>query len=143
MPDTPSELTFQEIKIGHTKEFKIVVTKSLVDDFAELSGDFNPIHVDQDYAKSRKFRNRIVHGMLLASFLSRMVGMYLPGKCALYVSQSLEFHNPCFIGDTLTIESVVIDKSISTKILKIESKIINQKNEILLYGEGRVIVRND
>ena len=81
--------------------------------------------------------------MLLASFLSRIDGMYLPGKHALYFSQNIEFRNPCFIGDRLTIESVVIDKSISTKILKIESKIINQKSEILLYGEGRVIVRND
>ncbi len=143
MPDAPSELTFQEMKIGHTKEFKIVVSKSLVDDFAELSGDFNPIHVDQDYAKSRKFRNRIVHGMLLASFLSRMVGMYLPGKCALYVSQSLEFHNPCFVDDEITIVSTVIDKSESTRMIKVNSEILNDKNEILLKGVGRIIVRDD
>ena len=66
--------------------------------------------------------------MLLASFLSRVDGMYLPGKHALYFSQNIEFRNPCFIDDELTIESKVIDKSISTKILKIESKIMNQEN---------------
>ena len=69
--------------------------------------------------------------------------MYLPGKHALYFSQSIEFHNPCFIGDTVKVNSKVIDKSESPKILKIESKITNQQNKILLYGIGRVIVRDD
>ena len=81
--------------------------------------------------------------MLLASFLSRMVGMYLPGKYALYSSQTLEFHNPCFVGDKITVSSIVNDKSESTKIIKIESKITNEKKDILLYGEGRIIVRDD
>ena len=81
--------------------------------------------------------------MLLASFLSRVDGMYLPGKHALYFSQNVEFRNPCFIGDTVTIFSKVIDKSKSTKFLKIESEITNQENKLLLYGLGRVIVRDD
>ena len=81
--------------------------------------------------------------LFIASFLSRVDGMYLPGKHALYFSQNIEFQNPCFIGDTLTVFSKVIDKSESTKILKIESKITNQDNKILLYGIGRVIVRDD
>ena len=143
MTEKFSEYTFDEIKIGQSKKFQITITESMVNDFAKISGDFSPIHMDETYAKSTTFNKRVVHGMLLASFLSRVDGMYLPGKHALYFSQNIEFRNPCFIGDRLTIESVVIDKSISTKILKIESKIINQKNEILLYGEGRVIVRND
>ena len=93
-----SKLTFDEITIGYVKEFQIIVTESLVANFAKLSGDFNPIHMNEDYAKSTKFKRRVVHGMFLASFLSRMVGMHLPGKNALYVSQSLEFPNPCFIS---------------------------------------------
>ena len=143
MTEKFSEYTFDEIKIGQSKKFQVIITESMVNDFAKISGDFSPIHMDEEYAKSTTFKKRVVHGMLLASFLSRIDGMYLPGKHALYFSQNIEFRNPCFIGDTLTIESVVIDKSISTKILKIESKIMNQKNEILLYGEGRVIVRDD
>jgi len=99
--------------------------------------------MDELYAKSTTFKKRVVHGMLLASFLSRMDGMFLPGKHALYFSQSVEFRNPCFIGDVLTISSKVIDKSDSTKIIKIESKITNQENKLLVYGLGRVIVRND
>ena len=136
------EYTFDEIDIGLTKEFQITITESMVNNFANISGDFNPIHIDEEYAKSTIFQKRIVHGMLLA-FLSRMQGMYLPGKHALYFSQNLEFHNPCFINDKIKISSIVIDKSESTKILKIESKITNQNDKLLLHGIGKVIVRND
>ena len=138
-----SEYTYDEIKIGLSKNFQINITESLVNNFAELSGDFSPIHIDNEYAKTTTFGKRVVHGMLLASFLSRVDGMYLPGKHALFFTQNLEFRNPCFIGDTITVFSKVIDKSDSTKILKIESKITNQENKILLYGIGRVIVRDD
>lgn len=138
-----SELTFEEIEIGLTKEFDVNITASLVDDFSKISGDFSPIHVNDEFAKSTKFERKIVHGMLLASFLSRMVGMYIPGKYAIYASQTLEFRNPCFIGDKITVSSVVTDKSESTKIIKIESKISNKQKDILLYGEGKIIVRDD
>jgi len=143
MNDKLSKYTFDEIEIGLTKQFQITITESMVDNFAKLTGDFSPIHMDEDYASTTTFQKRIVHGMLLASFLSKIDGMYLPGKHALYFSQSLDFRHPCFLGDTITISSVVIDKSSSTKILKIESKITNQDGKILLSGIGRVIVRDD
>jgi acyl dehydratase len=142
MTEKFSEYTFDEIDIGLTKEFQIIITESMVNNFANISGDFSPIHIDEEYAKSTIFQKRIVHGMLLA-FLSRMQGMYLPGKHALYFSQNLEFRNPCFINDKIKISSIVIDKSESTKILKIESKITNQNDKLLLHGIGKVIVRND
>ena len=143
MNDELSEYTFDEIEIGLTKEFQITITESMMDDFAKLTGDFSPIHTDEDYASTTTFEKRVVDGMLLASFLSKIVGMYLPGKHALYFSQSLDFRQPCFIGDTITVSSIIIDKSPSTKILKIESKITNQEGKILLSGIGRVIVRDD
>ncbi len=143
MNDKLSEYTFDEIELGLTKQFQITITESMVDDFAKLSGDFSPIHVDEDYASTTNFKKRVTPSMLLSSFLSRIVGMYLPGKHALYFSQSLNFRSPCFIGDTITVSGVVIDKSPSTKILKIESKITNQDDKILLSGLGRVIVRDD
>ena len=143
MNDELSEYTFDEIEIGLTKQFQITITESMTDDFAKLTGDFSPIHMDKDYASTTTFEKRVVDGMLLASFLSKIVGMYLPGKHALYFSQSLDFRQPCFIGDTITVSSIVIDKSPSTKILKIESKITNQVGKILLSGIGRVIVRDD
>ncbi len=143
MSDKFSELTFEQIKIGQTEKFHVTITESLVNDFAKISGDYSPIHMDINYAQSTKFNGRVVHGMLLASFLSRMVGMYLPGKHALYASQTLEFHNPCFIDDEITISSTIVDKSESTKIIKINSEILNNKNEILLNGVGKIIIRDD
>ena len=143
MNDKLSKYTFDEIEIGLTKQFQITITESMVNNFAKLTGDFSPIHMDEDYASTTTFQKRVVHGMLLASFLSKIDGMYIPGKHALYFSQSLDFRHPCFLGDTITISSVVIDKSSSTKILKIESKITNQDGKILLSGIGRVIVRDD
>tara|TARA_Y100001936_G_scaffold149484_1_gene145848 strand:+ start:12075 stop:12506 length:432 start_codon:yes stop_codon:yes gene_type:complete len=143
MNDKLSDLNFDEIKVGNFREFKITITNSMVDEFAKISGDFNPLHVDEKYAQTTKFGKRVVHGMLLASFLSQMVGMYLPGKHALYSSQTLEFHNPCFVGNKISVTSKVIDKSQSTKIIKIESKISDEKNKLLLYGIGRIVVRND
>ena len=143
MTDKLSEYIFDEIEIGLAKEFHVIITEQLVNDFAKISGDYSPIHMDEEYAKSTTFEKRVVHGMLLASFLSRVDGMYLPGKHALYFSQTIEFHNPCFIDDKVTVFSKVIDKSESTKTLKIESKITNQDDKILLSGTGRVIVRDD
>ena len=143
MDDELSEYTFDEIEIGLTKQFQITITESMMDDFAKLTGDFSPIHMDKDYASTTTFEKRVVDGMLLASFLSKIVGMHLPGKHALYFSQSLDFRQPCFISDKITVSSRVIDKSTSTKILKIESKITNQDDKILLSGIGRVIVRDD
>ena len=137
------EYTFDEIDIGLTKEFQITITESMVNNFANISGDFSPIHIDEEYAKSTSFGKRVAHGMLLASFLSRVDGMYLPGKHALYFSQNLEFRNPCFINDKIKISSIVVDKSESTKILKIESKITNQNDKLLLHGIGKVVVRNN
>ena len=127
MSDNLSDLTFEQIEIGLSVEFLVTISESMVTDFAKVSGDFSPIHMDEKYAESTTFKKRVVHGMLLGSFLSRVDGMYLPGKHALYFSQSMEFRNPCFIGDTVKVSSEVIDKSESTKILKIESKITNQQ----------------
>ena len=143
MHDELSEYTFDEIEIGLTKQSQITITESMIDDFAKLTGDFSPIHMDEDYASTTTFEKQVVDCMLLASFLSKIVGMYLPGKHALYFSQSLDFRQPCFISDKITISSRVIDKSTSTKILKIESKITNEDGKILLSGIGRVIVRDD
>jgi len=73
-----SEYNFDDILIGLKKEFRVRITESIVEDFAKLSGDYNPLHMDQNYAKSTKFGNRIAQGMLLSSFFSQLVSMKLP-----------------------------------------------------------------
>ena len=138
-----SEYTFDQIEIGLSIEFQVTISESMVDNFAKVSGDFSPIHMDDKYAKSTSFGKRVVHGMLLASFLSRVDGMYLPGKHALYFSQSLQFLNPCFIDDIVTVKSEVTDKSDATKIITLKSQIYNGDGKILVKGIGEVLVRND
>tara|TARA_Y100000746_G_C15337401_1_gene380350 strand:+ start:91 stop:522 length:432 start_codon:yes stop_codon:yes gene_type:complete len=138
-----SEYTYNEIKIGLKKEFSVKITESLVNDFAKISGDYSPLHMDIEYASTTSFKKRVVHGMLLASFFSRIDGMYLPGKHALYFSQTLKFVNPCFIDDLVTVKNEVIEKSDSTQIITINSQIINESGQILVKGLGKVLVRND
>tara|TARA_Y100000590_G_scaffold173430_2_gene198325 strand:+ start:18597 stop:19049 length:453 start_codon:yes stop_codon:yes gene_type:complete len=143
MNDKCFEYTYEEIEIGFKKEFSVKITESLVNDFARISGDYSPIHMDNEYASKTSFKKRVVHGMLLASFFSRIDGMYLPGKHALYFSQSLQFQNPCFIDDVVTVKSEVIDKSDATKIITLKSEINNSDGKILVNGIGKVLVRND
>lgn len=136
-----SNYKIEDIKIGLKEKFKIIVTEEMVNDFAKLSGDYNPLHMDADYASSTKFGKRVCHGMLLASFFSRLVGMYIPGKNSLYFSQSLKFTSPCFIGDEMLIEGEVLDKSEATKIITLKTTIFNNSGKCLVDGQAKVLVR--
>jgi len=136
-----TELDFNQIEIGMKKEFSIKITESMVEKFSDLTGDFNPLHTDKNFAKTTKFEKRICHGMLLASFFSRLVGMELPGKNALFFSQSLNFKSPCYIGDEITVQGEIIEKRASVKMIKIKNSIHNQENQCLVEGLAKVILR--
>jgi len=137
----PLEYSFDEIEIGLKHYFEVIIDEKLEQNFAEISGDFNPLHMDEQYAKETKFGDRVCHGMLLASFFSRLVGMYLPGKNALYFSQNLNFLEPCYIGDQVTVQGEVIDKSEATQIIKLKTTIKNQEEKLLIEGIARVLIR--
>ena len=143
MSEKPSEYSFDEIELGMQKSFKVDISEDMLDDFAKLSGDDNPLHMNEEYASSTSFKKRVCSGMFLSSFFSRLVGMYLPGKHALHISQSLNFVNPCFIGETITVEGKVIDKSPATKIIKLETTITNESGKRIIDGKAQVIVRDD
>lgn len=139
--DEISEYTLNDIKIGQKKRFNVIIKESLVNEFARLSGDYSPIHMDENYASLTPFKKRICHGMLLASFLSRLIGMHLPGKNALYFSQSLKFISPCFINDEIMVEGEVLDKSIATKIITLKTTIVNNSGKCLVDGEAKIMLR--
>ena len=138
-----TKYSLDTIKIGQKKDFVITINEQMIEQFAKLSGDYNPLHVDDEYAKKTDFKHRICHGMLLASFFSQLVGMYLPGENALYLSQTLKFQSPCFINDTITVQGKVVNKSISTKIITIKTSIINLRGDLLVDGQAKVMVRDD
>jgi len=143
MSEKPSEYSFDEIELGMQKSFKVDISKNMLDVFGRDTGDYNPLHMSEEYASLTSFKKRVCSGMFLSSFFSRLVGMYLPGKHALHISQSLNFVNPCFIGETITVEGKVIDKSPATKIIKLETTITNDSGKRIIDGKAQVIVRDD
>ena len=140
MTKPPSEHTFEDLFVGQKVTFSEKIDESLLIDFAKLSGDFNPLHMDEDYALNTNFEKRVCHGMLLASFFSQLVGMYLPGKNSLYFSQSLNFRNPCFVDDEVIIAGEITEKKSNTRIITIKTT-ISRGVTIIIDGTAKVIVR--
>ena len=136
----PTEAKLDNLRIGQKVEFNQVISESMVEEFAKLSGDYNPHHMDESYAKRTRFKKRICHGMLLASLFSRLTGMYLPGKHSLYFSQSLNFISPAFIDDNVRVEGEVVEISHSTGIITIKTRITKENNMELITGIAKVVV---
>jgi len=138
--NNPKDYSFNELEIGLKESFELEITESLVNEFAKTSGDFNPLHMDYAYAESTKFKKKICHGMLLASFFSRLIGMHLPGKHALYFSQTLNFLEPCYIGEKIIVKGELLDKSEATRFLTIKTSILNDSGNFFLDGIAKVIL---
>jgi len=136
-----NELSYDDISIGQQESFIIKITESMVDKFSNLSGDLNPLHMDNEFAESSSFNKRIVHGMLLASFFSQLIGMKLPGKNALYFSQTLNFRSPCYIDDEIEVIGEVTEKSDSTQIITVSTTIFNKSKTCLIDGIAKIIVK--
>jgi acyl dehydratase len=141
MINTVNELSYDDIFIGQQDSFIIKITESMVEKFSNLSGDLNPLHMDNEFAESTSFNKRIVHGMLLASFFSQLIGMKLPGKNALYFSQTLNFRSPCYIDDEIEVVGKVTEKSDSTQIITVSTSIFNKSKTCLIDGIAKIIVR--
>ena len=116
-----NEYTFEEIKLGMKESFEVNITESMENDFAKITGNYNPLATDNEYAATTNYKKRICPGMFTASFFSRLTGMHLPGKYALVYSQSLNFVNICYIGDQITVEGEVIEKNDATKLITINT----------------------
>ena len=142
MNNKSTNYKFDDITIGLTKEFSIEITESMINNFAEFTGDYNELHTNESYASTTSFGKRVCHGMLLASFFSRLVGMSIPGKNALYFSQSINFQSPCFIGDQILVRGEVIEKSGFEHMITIKTTILNQDSKCLIDGIAKVIVQN-
>src|SRR5687768_2132714 len=98
-----AQYSLDDIELGLTKKFRVKVTESLVNEFAKITGDYSPIHMEEAYAGTTKFKQRISHGMLVGSFFSRLVGMHLPGKNGLLLSYSIKHLLPCFLDQEIVV----------------------------------------
>ncbi|HLH61144.1 MAG TPA: MaoC family dehydratase [Ktedonobacteraceae bacterium] len=107
-------------------------------DFAEVSGDHNPLHLDHHYAAQTPFGGRIVHGFLTASIISAVLGMELPGPGSIYLGQTLKFLAPVRIGDTVTVSVEVIALREEKRIVTLRTDVVNQDGTMVLTGEATV-----
>ncbi len=136
----PIGLSIMKIKIGETFSTERIVTDDLVKQFAELSGDFNPIHLDEEFAKKTRFGRRIAHGMLSGAFISAVLGYEFRERKIVYLSQTLRFRAPVFIGDTVSVKATVIRIREDKQIVTLETVCTNQNGEIVVEGEAAVMV---
>ena len=141
MIETASEHTFEELFVGQKKSFSEKINESMLTTFAEISGDFNPLHMNENYASGTNFGKRVCHGMLLASFFSRLIGMHLPGKNSLYFSQSLNFRNPCYLGDEVVIEGEILEKKSTMRLITLKTTIHNKTGICIIDAIAKVIIR--
>lgn len=123
--------------VGQKGEFSKTITEYDVYGFAGISGDFNPVHINEIKASESIFTKRIVHGILVLSYVSTVIGMYMPGPGTIYMEQNSRFVKPVYIGDTITasVEIVSINERGHAKLI---TEVFNQKNEKVLVGEAVV-----
>ncbi|MBE0492579.1 MAG: MaoC family dehydratase [Sulfurospirillum sp.] len=132
-------MEISEIKIGMSESYSQTITDADIKSFAGISGDNNPVHMSDEYAEKSRFKKRIAHGMISSSFFSALFGTKLPGAGCVYVSQSLNFKRPVYIGDTVTAIVTVseIDESKNRVYFDTVCKV---KNKIVIDGRAELYI---
>lgn len=130
---------FDEFRVGDAATFAKTITDADLLLFAAVSGDYYPLHVDEEYAKTTRFGRRAAHGMLTASLLSTVTGMLLQVPGGIYVEQSLRFRKPVFVGDTLTARTEVVELIPERRRLRVRASVRNQRGETVLEGDGTLL----
>lgn len=129
----------EEIEIGMEVSYSQTITDSDVKAFSGISGDKNPVHMDENYATNSRFKKRIAHGMMSAGYFSALFGTKLPGEGCVYVSQSLNFKRPVYLGDT--VQATVIVKAIDLKKRRVFfDTICTVRNKIVIDGKAELFV---
>jgi 3-hydroxybutyryl-CoA dehydratase len=128
------------LKVGDAAEVQKTITDEDVRAFATLTGDHNPVHLDEEYAAGTRFGRRIAHGMLGASLISAVLANELPGRGTVYLSQTLKFTAPVFLGDTVTARVVVKQVREDKPVVTLETFCTNDRGERVVEGEAVVLV---
>ena len=129
-----------DLKIGDTFSTTREITDELVRQFAELSGDHNPIHLDEQFAKQTRFGRRIAHGMLSGAFISAVLGYEFKERKIVYLSQTMKFTAPAYLGDTITTTATVTGIREDKPIVTLETVCRNQNGEMTVKGEAAVML---
>jgi 3-hydroxybutyryl-CoA dehydratase len=126
---------FEDLVVGMRESFERTVSNEDVIGFAELSGDRNPIHLSEHFARKTRFGGRIVHGLYTASLISALIGMRLPGPGSVYISQNLNFRGPVKIGDVVTVSVEVAELSAKGRRVRLHCECVVE-GQVVLDGEG-------
>ncbi|MHA2299098.1 MAG: MaoC family dehydratase [Candidatus Hodarchaeales archaeon] len=129
---------YSELKIGQKASLVRTISEEDIQQFAEISGDHNPIHLDEDYARTTIFEGRIAHGILTAAFISTVIANQLPGS--IYLRQTMNFKKPVRIGDTITVKVEVTAKNDEKQRIKLATRVFNQKEQLVLDGEAETLI---
>ncbi|ABR30070.1 enoyl-CoA hydratase [Thermosipho melanesiensis] len=129
-------MKFDEIYIGQKFEKKFIVKSDHVLNFAEITGDKNPVHIDEEYAKNSIFGGRIAHGILLLGYVSSILGMEFPGPGTIYMSQNANFLRPVYVGEEIKIVIEVLEKQMEKKRITVSTNIYNKEGKICVEGRA-------
>ena len=132
-------LTIDQLEVGQKASFTKTVTEADVYNYAGVSGDFNPAHMNEEYAKNTAFKTRIAHGMLSAGFISAVLGTKLPGPGTIYLNQDLRFTKPVHFGDTIT-ATITVEELIKEKNRALLKTVCtNQDGDVVVEGTAKVM----
>ena len=126
-------------EIGQIATIEKKLDKQTVEAFASVSEDYNPIHLDEGFAKTTQFERPIVHGMLASSLISGLLASKVPGAGSIYLGQSLKFLRPIFVGETVTAKVEVISVREDKPIVVISTQVLNANGEVAVDGEATVM----
>lgn len=129
-----------DLQIGDKFSTERHVTDEVIRKFAEVSGDYNPIHLDEEFAKTTRFGRRIAHGMLSGAFISAVLGNEFRERKIVYLSQTMKFTAPVYIGDTVTATGTITNIRQDKGIVTLETICTNQNGETLVKGEAVVMI---
>tara|TARA_B100002019_G_scaffold248043_1_gene226794 strand:+ start:955 stop:1365 length:411 start_codon:yes stop_codon:yes gene_type:complete len=133
------KINLSKIKIGDFAEVKKRMTFDMVKGFADISGDYNPVHLDEEYAAKSRYKKQIIHGLMATSLFSGIFGTKLPGQGCVYKSQSIRFKRPIYIGDTVTARVEVSSVNSKKKIVSFYTKcFVNEK--VMIDGESEIFI---
>lgn len=131
-----------QIDIGFTSEISVKVTDQMVQQFADMSGDRNPIHLDEEYAKNTRFGKRIAHGMISGALISRALVDCLGGT-GIYLGQSLKFVNPVFIDDTVKVQLKVTGIRREKGIATVDTNVVKENGDMVVKGEAVIMLASE
>lgn len=123
-------------KIGDFAINEMTYTSEMVEQFSELVGDKNPVHLSQEYASKTIFKKPLVHGILVTGQLSNLIASELPGPGSVYIFQDLNFKHPVHHGDTITCRAEVVEVKVKKKVVLLEAVLKNQNDEIVIFGKS-------